>query len=86
MTEVPFTSEGMFEQYCGRNLGQKICITTTHWDRVPEAVGAEREQEIEDKYCATGTAMARFMRTRESAWEVVETLLRASETESEDAE
>jgi hypothetical protein len=68
----------MFELYCGYNFGRKICVTTTHWGRIPETVGIKREQEIEDKCCATGTTMARFMHTRESAWEVVETLLQAS--------
>ena len=82
MTEPPFTSARMFELYCGYNLGRRICVTTTHWSRVPETVGVKREQEIEDKCCATGTTVARFLRTRESAWEVVETLLQASPKES----
>ncbi|KAF8226277.1 hypothetical protein L208DRAFT_1302672, partial [Tricholoma matsutake] len=83
MTEPPFTSEGMFEQYCGNNVGRKICVTTTHWDRVDKEVGARREEEISDKYCATGMTMARFRRTQESAWQVVETLLEASKLDSE---
>lgn len=78
MTEPPFTDEEMFERYCGSNLGRKICVVTTHWDRIERGLGAQREKEIKDNYCATGTTMARFLHTRESAWDVVETLLEAS--------
>jgi len=78
MTEFPFTNEAMFEQYCGKNLGRRICVTTTHWDQVNKEVATRRESEIREKYCVTGTTMARFLCTRESAWEVVEKLLQAS--------
>jgi hypothetical protein len=78
MTEGLITNETMFDQYCGKHVGRKICVTTTHWDRVDEEIGAQRETEIRDKYRATGATMARFQRTHTSAWEVVETLLQAS--------
>ena len=78
MTEICFTDKAAFEQYCGKNLGRKICIVTTHWDKIDNEVGTRRETEIREKYCMTGTTMARFLCTRESAWEVVETLLQAS--------
>jgi hypothetical protein len=63
------------------DLGQKVCVTTTHWDRVDKEVGVQREKEIKENYCATGTPMARFLHTRESAWDVVETLLQADTAE-----
>jgi hypothetical protein len=75
MTESPFASHRMFEPSIGINLGRKICVTTTHWDRGDKEVGASREEEIRDKYCAPDTAMARFLGTQESAWDVVRTLL-----------
>jgi hypothetical protein len=72
----PFT-KGLFGRYWGVDLGRNVCVTTTHWDRVDKQVGAQREKEIRENYCATGTPMARFLHTRESAWDVVETLLQA---------
>jgi hypothetical protein len=75
MTESPFTSDRMFKQYFRITLGRKICVTTTHWDRVDKEVGAGREEEIRDTCCAPDTAMARFLGTQESVWDVVKTLL-----------
>jgi hypothetical protein len=49
---------------------------------VDEEIGAQREKEISENYCGTGTTMARFLRTQESAWDVVETLLQASKLDA----
>jgi hypothetical protein len=79
MTEPPFTNQEVFEEFCGDELGKKICVTTTHWDLVDEQTGEKREVDIKRDYCVNGTTMARFKGTQESAWHAVDTLLQAAE-------
>lgn len=77
ITEPPFTNQATFQSFCGEDIGEKICIVTTCWDKVDQLIGEKREKDIKSKYCAAGTPMARFKLTsaHESAWLAVSKIL-----------
>jgi hypothetical protein len=69
----------MFRELCGKDALQRIILTTTMWNDVPIDEYAQREEELCDKYwkpmTQQGSKVARFLRTTESAWGVVEPIL-----------
>ncbi|KAF9469797.1 hypothetical protein BDZ94DRAFT_1243279 [Collybia nuda] len=77
ITEPPFTNQATFQTFCGEDIGKKICIVTTYWDKVDQSTGEKREKDIENKYCAAGTPMARFElnKAHDSAWLAVSKIL-----------
>jgi hypothetical protein len=76
----------MFEELCGKNAFKNIILTTTMWDEVDKETGEERERELKTKYwrfmLERNSTTSRFLRTRESAFEVIEPLIDAANKRS----
>ena len=76
----------MFKELCGKNAFQNVILTTTMWDKVDEETGEAREKELKSKYWQSmlerGSTTGRFMRTRESAFTVIEPLIDAANERS----
>jgi len=68
----------LFESLCGEEFNN-IVLTTTMWDEVEEPVGYNRERELKNSYWKAmidrGSSMRRFLRTRQSAFEVIEPII-----------
>ena len=73
---------GMLEELCGKNPFQNVILTTTMWDEVDEKTGEDRERELKINYWRTmlgrGSTTSRFMRTRESAFNLIDPLIEAA--------
>lgn len=73
----------MFEELCGKNTFQHVILTTTMWDKVDEETGEARERELKSKYWRTmlerNSTTRRFLRTRESAFELIYPLIDAAD-------
>lgn len=71
----------MFEELCGKNALQSIILATTMWDEVDVETGEARERELKSnpKYWQTmlarNSTTSRFMRTRESAFTLIDPLI-----------
>ena len=76
----------MFEELCGKNAFHSVILTTTMWDEVDEETGEERERELKDKYWKSmlelNSTTSRFLRTRESAFDIIEPLIDAANKRS----
>ena len=72
MVGTPLKNLVMFEKLCGKNAFQNVILTTTMWDKVDEETGETREKELKSKYWHT---TGRFMRTRESAFNLIYPLI-----------
>ena len=76
----------MFEELCGKNAFQSVILTTTMWDEVDKEVGEERERELKTKYWQSmlerNSTTSRFLRTRESAFDLIEPLIEAANVRS----
>jgi hypothetical protein len=79
MTGTPFKNLRMFEELCGKNAFKNIILTTTMWDKVDKEKGEDRERQLKQEYWRTmlerNSTTSRFLRTRESAFEVIEPLI-----------
>ena len=81
MVGTPLKNLRMFEKLCGKNAFHNIIFTTTMWDEVDEETGGERERELKAKYWRSilerhdSSTTSRFLRTRESAFDVIESLI-----------
>jgi len=71
----------MFEELCGKNAFQSIILVTTMWDQVDKETGETREKELKSnpRYWQTmltrNSTTSRFMRTRESAFTLIDPLI-----------
>ncbi len=69
----------LFESICGEEFNN-IVLTTTIWDEVEEHVGYYREWELKTPYWKAmvdrGSSMRRFLRTRQSTFEVLEPIIK----------
>ena len=69
----------MFEELCGKNAFHNVILATTMWDEVDKETGEAREHELKTKYwqamLAQNSTTSRFMRTRESAFELIDPLI-----------
>ena len=81
-TDTPLKILGMFEELCGKNTLQKVILTTTMWDEVDQETGETREGELRSTYwrpmLQRNSTINRFMRTRESAFTVIDPLIEAA--------
>ena len=79
MAGTPLKNLRMFEELCGKNALQSVILITTMWDEVDEKVGETREKELKSKYWRSmlerGSTTGRFMRTRESAFNLIYPLI-----------
>jgi hypothetical protein len=82
MVGTPLKNFRMFEQLCGKNTFRNVILTTTMWDEIDVETGEDREGELKSKSWRNmlehGSKTGRFMRTRESAFDLIEPLLDAS--------
>lgn len=64
---------------------KKTVLVSTNWDSGASDEFIERESEMKAKYWNTiiqkGGKVHRFLRTRESAWEIINVLLRSADFE-----
>lgn len=69
----------MFKKLCGENNLQNVVLATTFWDRVGDVEGGRREVELRENFwsllLALGAKTARHYGTRQSAVDIVSTLL-----------
>ena len=79
MAGTPLKNLRMFEELCGKNAFHNVILATTMWDEVDEETGEAREHELKTKYwqamLAQNSTTSRFMRTRESAFELIDPLI-----------
>jgi len=83
---MPSNNLRMFKELCGEDPCHKVILATTMWDMVHEAAGEAREQEFKLKYWKTmlvgGSTTSRFLRTRESAFTLIDPLISATKKRS----
>lgn len=71
----------IFYKSCGKDAFKSLILVTTKWDGVEGDMGRRREQQLSDTYWkkllspGQGSKMARFARTHESAWEIINLVL-----------
>ena len=72
----------LFEELCGKNAFHNVILTTTMWDEVDEEIGEETERVLKEKYWKSmserNSTTSRFLRTRESALDVIEPIIDAA--------
>jgi hypothetical protein len=68
----------MFEMLCGASGLQNVILVTTFWDLADEQAGPLRERELQTIFwksmISSGSRMARFDNTNESAWSILSQL------------
>ena len=86
MAGTPLKNLRMFEELCGKNAFHNVILVTTMWDEVDEETGEDREEELKTKYWRTmlerSSTTSRFLRTRESAFDIIEPLIDEANTRS----
>ena len=82
MAGTPLKNLRMFEELCGKNAFQNVILATTMWDEVDEETGEARENELKKKYWRAmldrGSRTSQFMRTHQSAFELINPLIDAA--------
>ncbi|KDQ53005.1 hypothetical protein JAAARDRAFT_137770, partial [Jaapia argillacea MUCL 33604] len=81
MAGTPLKNLDMFQKLCGKNALENVILTTTMWDEVDESTGSAREEELKSKYwsymLAKKSRTSRFLNTPQSAWAVLDPILRS---------
>ena len=83
----PHRNLRMFGELCGDQAVKKVVLVTTMWDKPKTDPHAhnKREKELFEIYWKTminyGASTARFLNSAESAWHIVNPLLKQHETE-----
>ena len=85
MAGTPHRNLRMFGELCGDQAVKKVVLVTTMWDKVQRDTGVRRENELVENYWKTminyGASTARFSNSADSAWKIVEIILKHHETE-----
>ena len=85
MAGSPHRNLRMFGELCGDQAVKKVVFVTTMWDKVQPDTGLRREKELFDNYWKTmincGASTARFLNSADSAWKIVDIILKQHETE-----
>ncbi|KDQ52989.1 hypothetical protein JAAARDRAFT_197776 [Jaapia argillacea MUCL 33604] len=85
MAGTPLKNLDMFQKLCGKNALENVILTTTVWDEVDERTGSAREEELKSKYWSSMLAKksrtSRFLNTPQSAWAVLDPILRSAHEE-----
>ena len=75
----------MFGELCGDQAIKKVVLVTTMWDKVQQDTGIRREKELLENYWKTminyGASTARFLNSADSAWKVIDPILKQRSTE-----
>lgn len=86
MAGAPHRNLRMFAQLCGDQAAKKVMLVTTMWDKVKPSMAAQREHDLRLNYwnvmLEKGASVARFRNTVETAWKVVDTILKEESTEA----
>ena len=83
----PHRNLRMFGELCGDQAVKKVVLVTTMWDRgnTDPKTHNRREKELFENYWKTminyGASTARFSNSADSAWEIIDPILRRHETE-----
>ena len=85
MAGSPHRNLRMFGELCGDQAVKKVVLVTTMWDKVQHDTGIRREKELIENYWKTmvnyGASTARSSNSTESAWKIVDIILKQHETE-----
>jgi hypothetical protein len=85
MAGSPHRNLRMFGELCGDQAVKKVVLVTTMWDKVQQDKGVRRENELFENYWKTmtdyGASTARFSNSANSAWKIIEIILKQHETE-----
>ncbi|KAH7923798.1 hypothetical protein BV22DRAFT_1014678 [Leucogyrophana mollusca] len=67
---------GVFNRLIGNDATRSVILATTKWGDVEEEVGSQREEQLSTalwkEMVEQGSRTARFLNTRESAWNIVD--------------
>ena len=83
----PHRNLRMFGELCGDQAVKKVVLVTTMWDKdkTDPQKHNQRERELFDNYWKTminyGASTARFLNSPESAWKIIDPILKQHETE-----
>lgn len=76
MHGTPLLNLSMFEELCGPRALQNVVLTTTMWDNEDQLIASQREEELRVDFwqpmLVRGCRMARYHRTHQSAWEIID--------------
>ena len=85
MAGSPHRNLRTFGELCGDQAVKKVVLVTTMWDKVQQDTGVRREKELFENYWRTminyGASTARFSNSADSAWKIVDIILKQHETE-----
>jgi len=74
MTGTALMNLRLFEELCGEHFGT-VVLTTTMWDQEDENEGTKREEQLQGehwrKMIERGSSIKRFLRTPQSAFEIM---------------
>ncbi|KAF8421532.1 P-loop containing nucleoside triphosphate hydrolase protein [Terfezia claveryi] len=77
-----FRNLRMLEALCGETCMPNVILMTTHWDKVPTALGQERESELRSGFwnqmIQKGAQTARFDGSATSGWKIAVSLKNCS--------
>ena len=85
MAGTPHRNLRMFGELCGDQAVKKVVLVTTMWDNVEQDKGERREKELFANYWKAmtnlGASTARFYNSVDSAWSIVDIVLKQHEAE-----
>ena len=83
MAGTPLKNFRVFANLCGDDATKKVILATTMWDLVDKNEGERRETQLQERYwkgmLVGGSRVARFLGTHESAWELVDMIVKIDE-------
>ena len=83
MAGTPLKNLRMFANLCGDGATKNVILVTTMWDLVDANEGQRRLTQLQERYwrgmLAGGSRVAHFDRTYESAWTIVDTIVKKDE-------
>ena len=75
---TPLRNFHVFKELCGRDNFRNVALVTTMWDEVSEDEGQRHEEELKTDFWQSmikrGSTTHRFHLTRESAWDIINTI------------
>ena len=88
MSAKPQQNLHMFEELTGSRSAKNVILATTMWDKLSEfAEGDKREKGLKEEYwnamIGHGAAVERFLNTSNSAWSIVDNMVKKSVPKAE---
>jgi len=86
MSGSPLANLRMFGNLCGSDATRRVILASTMWGRLPNHnTGIQRERQLINEYwkgmIAGGSATTRFFNNTESAWAVLDIILKKENTD-----